>query len=133
MKVLVVEDDAETSAYVARGLKEQGHGVEVAANGRDGLFLALDQAYDVVIMDRMLPGMDGLSLVKSMRAGGMETPVIFLTALGGGGGGGGGAGARDFFEKAFLVLGADRGVQGARAAPADEGGGGEPGGGRPRA
>ena len=83
MKVLVVEDDAETSAYVARGLKEQGHGVEVAANGRDGLFLALDQNYDVVIMDRMLPGMDGLSLVKSMRAGGMETPVIFLTALGG--------------------------------------------------
>ena len=83
MKVLVVEDDTETSAYVARGLKEQGHGVEVAANGRDGLFLALDQTYDVVIMDRMLPGMDGLSLVKSMRAGGLETPVIFLTALGG--------------------------------------------------
>jgi two-component system OmpR family response regulator len=103
MKVLVVEDDAETAAYVARGLKEQGHGVEVAGNGRDGLFLALDQAYDVVIMDRMLPGMDGLSLVKSMRAGGMETPVIFLTALGGVGDRVEGleAGADDYLVKPF--------------------------------
>lgn len=83
MKVLVVEDDQETSAYVARGLRQQGHGVEVASNGRDGLFLALDQTYDVVIMDRMLPGMDGLNLLKSLRAGGVTTPVIFLTALGG--------------------------------------------------
>jgi two-component system, OmpR family, response regulator len=103
MKVLVVEDDAETSAYVARGLKEQGHGVEVASNGRDGLFLALDQSYDVVIMDRMLPGMDGLSLVKSMRAGGLETPVIFLTALGGVGERVEGleAGADDYLVKPF--------------------------------
>lgn len=103
MKVLVVEDDAETSAYVARGLKEAGHGVEVAANGRDGLFLALDQTYDVVIMDRMLPGMDGLSLVKSLRAGGMETPVIFLTALGGVGERVEGleAGADDYLVKPF--------------------------------
>jgi two-component system OmpR family response regulator len=103
MKVLVVEDDAETAAYVARGLKEQGHGVEVAANGRDGLFLALDQSYDVVIMDRMLPGLDGLSLVKSMRAGGLETPVIFLTALGGVGERVEGleAGADDYLTKPF--------------------------------
>src|ERR1700761_8448701 len=103
MKVLVVEDDAETSAYVARGLKEQGHGVEVAANGRDGLFLALDQSFDVVIMDRMLPGMDGLNLVKSLRAGGVETPVIFLTALGGVGDRVEGleAGADDYLVKPF--------------------------------
>ena len=103
MKVLVVEDDAETSAYVARGLKEQGHGVEIAATGRDGLYLALDQTYDVVIMDRMLPGMDGLSLVKSLRAGGMETPVIFLTALGGVGERVEGleAGADDYLVKPF--------------------------------
>ena len=103
MKVLVVEDDAETAAYVARGLKEQGHGVEVASNGRDGLFLALDQAYDVVVMDRMLPGMDGLSLVKSMRAGGLDTPVIFLTALGGVGDRVDGleAGADDYLVKPF--------------------------------
>ncbi len=103
MKVLVVEDDAETSAYVARGLKEQGHGVDVAADGRDGLFLALDQSFDVVIMDRMLPGMDGLNLVKSLRAGGVETPVIFLTALGGVGDRVEGleAGADDYLVKPF--------------------------------
>lgn len=103
MKVLVVEDDAETAAYVARGLKEQGHGVDVASNGRDGLFLALDQTYDVVVMDRMLPGLDGLSLVKSMRAGGMATPVIFLTALGGVGDRVDGleAGADDYLVKPF--------------------------------
>ena len=103
MKVLVVEDDAETSAYVARGLREQGHGVEIAANGRDGLFLALDQSYDVLVMDRMLPGMDGLNLVKSLRAGGVETPVIFLTAMGGVGDRVEGleAGADDYLVKPF--------------------------------
>ncbi len=103
MKVLVVEDDVETSAYVARGLKEQGHGVEIATTGRDGLFLALDQPFDVIVMDRMLPGMDGLSLVKSLRAGGMETPVIFLTALGGVGERVEGleAGADDYLVKPF--------------------------------
>ena len=103
MKVLVVEDDAETSAYVARGLKEQGHGVEVAASGRDGLFLGLDTSFDVIIVDRMLPGMDGMSVVKSLRAGGVETPVIFLTALGGVGDRVEGleAGADDYLVKPF--------------------------------
>jgi two-component system OmpR family response regulator len=103
MKVLVVEDDAETAAYVTRGLKEQGHGVDIAGDGRDGLFLALDQTFDVVVMDRMLPGMDGLNLVKSLRAGGVETPVIFLTALGGVGDRVEGleAGADDYLVKPF--------------------------------
>jgi two-component system OmpR family response regulator len=103
MKVLVVEDDVETSAYVARGLKEQGHSVDTASDGRDGLFLALDQSFDVVIMDRMLPGMDGLNLLKSLRAGGVETPVIFLTALGGVGDRVEGleAGADDYLMKPF--------------------------------
>ena len=103
MKVLVVEDDSETAAYVARGLKEQGHGVEVARDGRDGLFLALDQSFDVIVMDRMVPGMDGLSVVKSLRAGGVETPVIFLTALGGVGDRVEGleAGADDYLVKPF--------------------------------
>ena len=103
MKVLVVEDDVETSAYVARGLKEQGHSVDTAADGRDGLFLALDQSFDVVIMDRMLPGMDGLNLLKSLRASGVETPVIFLTALGGVGDRVEGleAGADDYLMKPF--------------------------------
>ena len=103
MRVLVVEDDAETAAYVARGLKEQGHGVEVAGDGRDGLFLALDQTFDVIVMDRMTPGMDGLSVVKSLRAGGVVTPVLFLTALGGVGDRVEGleAGADDYLVKPF--------------------------------
>ena len=103
MKVLVVEDDAETAAYVARGLKEQGHGVEVAADGRDGLFFALDQSFDVIIMDRMTPGMDGLTALKSMRAAAIRTPVIFLTALGGVGDRVEGleAGADDYLVKPF--------------------------------
>jgi len=103
MRVLVVEDDAETATYVARGLKEQGHGVEVAGDGRDGLFLALDQTFDVIVMDRMTPGMDGLSVVKSLRAGGVVTPVLFLTALGGVGDRVEGleAGADDYLVKPF--------------------------------
>ena len=103
MRVLVVEDDVETAAYVARGLKEQGHGVEVAGDGRDGLFLALDQTFDVIVMDRMTPGMDGLSVVKSLRAGGVVTPVLFLTALGGVGDRVEGleAGADDYLVKPF--------------------------------
>jgi two-component system OmpR family response regulator len=83
MKLLVVEDDAETSAYVARGLREQGHTVDVARTGRDGLFLAAGGEHDVVIVDRMLPGLDGLGLVQALRSAGVRTPVLFLTALGG--------------------------------------------------
>jgi two-component system OmpR family response regulator len=103
MKVLVVEDDAETAAYVSRGLKEQGHAVEVASDGRDGLFLALDQSFDVIVMDRMTPGMDGLAALKSMRAAGVAVPVIFLTALGGVGDRVEGleAGADDYLVKPF--------------------------------
>lgn len=103
MKVLVVEDDAETSAYIVRGLKEHGHAVEMAASGRDGLFLGVDASFDVIVMDRMLPGMDGLNLVKSLRAGGVETPVIFLTAMGGVGERVEGleAGADDYLVKPF--------------------------------
>jgi two-component system OmpR family response regulator len=83
MKVLVIEDDGETSAYVARGLREQGHVVDLAATGRDGLFLAADGGHDVLIVDRMLPGLDGVSLVRSLRETGIRTPVLFLTALAG--------------------------------------------------
>jgi two-component system OmpR family response regulator len=83
MKFLVVEDDAETAGYVTRGLKEQGYTADVAANGRDGSFLAGGMTYDAIIMDRMLPGIDGLSLVKKLREMGVKTPVLFLTALGG--------------------------------------------------
>lgn len=83
MKVLLIEDDPQTSAYIKRGLQELGHVVELAANGRDGLFLAGAQTYDVMIVDRMLPALDGLSMVKMIRAGGVKTPVLFLTTMAG--------------------------------------------------
>ena len=83
MKVLLIEDDGETSAYVARGLREQGHVVDLAATGRDGLFLAADGGHDVLIVDRMLPGLDGIGVVRALREAGVKAPVLFLTALGG--------------------------------------------------
>jgi two-component system OmpR family response regulator len=83
MKFLVVEDDSETAAYVTRGLREQGHAVDTVSTGRDGAFLAGNESYDAIIMDRMLPGMDGLALVKMLQELGVKTPVLFLTALGG--------------------------------------------------
>lgn len=83
MKILVIEDDKETADYVARGLREEGHVVDAADNGRDGLFLAADGAYELLIVDRMLPGLDGLALVKTVRGAGIKTPVLFLTTLGG--------------------------------------------------
>ena len=83
MKVLLIEDDQETSAYVARGLREQGHVVDLAATGRDGLFLGTDGGHDVLIVDRMLPGLDGIGLVQALRGTGVRAPVLFLTALGG--------------------------------------------------
>jgi two-component system, OmpR family, response regulator len=83
MKVLLIEDDQETASYVARGLRENGHVVDHAATGRDGLFLAADGGHDVLVVDRMLPGLDGLGLVRAMREAGVKAPVLFLTALGG--------------------------------------------------
>ena len=83
MKILVIEDDAETASYLANGLQESGHVVDHAANGRDGLFLATSGQYDVAIVDRMLPQLDGLSLVKAMRSAGVRTPVLFLSTMGG--------------------------------------------------
>jgi two-component system, OmpR family, response regulator len=83
MKVLLVEDDAKTTAYVKRWLEEYGHVVDSAANGRDGLFLAAGEVYDVMIVDRMLPSLDGLGIVKTARAAGVTTPVLFLTTMGG--------------------------------------------------
>jgi two-component system, OmpR family, response regulator len=79
----VIEDDQETADYVARGLREQGHAVDHAADGREGLFRAGEAPYDVLIIDRMLPGIDGLSTVRILREAELRTPVLFLTALGG--------------------------------------------------
>lgn len=82
MKVLVIEDDRQAASYLAKGLKEAGHVVDVANDGKEGLFLAGSEHYDVMIVDRMLPGRDGLSLVEILRATGNDTPVLFLSALG---------------------------------------------------
>ncbi len=82
MRILVIEDDAETAQFVARGLREGGNQVETANDGRDGLFQATAGSFDIIIVDRMLPQLDGLSLVRAARAAGVDTPVIFLTALG---------------------------------------------------
>lgn len=83
MKILVAEDDLETSAYVAQGLRELGHTLDVAHDGRDALMLAADGTYDVLILDRMMPGMAGIALIKALRAMEVTTPAIFLTALDG--------------------------------------------------
>lgn len=83
MKILVVEDDQETRRYLAAGLASEGFGVDCAANGRDALFLASGATYELIVVDRLLPGMDGLSLVKVLRGVGITVPVLFLTALDG--------------------------------------------------
>jgi two-component system, OmpR family, response regulator len=83
VKILVVEDDAETADYLVRSLTEAGHLVDRAPDGRDGLFLASGGGYDVMVVDRMLPGLDGLGLVRALRAAGVRTPALFLTARAG--------------------------------------------------
>jgi two-component system OmpR family response regulator len=81
-KILVVEDDDTTADYVTRGLEEHGYVVDRAKDGRDGLFHATDATYAAIVLDRMLPGMDGLAVLGAIRAAGVETPVIILSALG---------------------------------------------------
>jgi len=81
-RILLVEDDRQIADYVAAGLGEEGYTVDRADNGRDGLFLATDSQFDLVVLDRMLPGMDGLTLLKALRAAEVSVPVILLSALG---------------------------------------------------
>jgi two-component system OmpR family response regulator len=82
MRILLVEDDSEVARFVLKGLKEAGHSAEHATNGRDGLFLAASESFDVLVLDRMLPGgVDGVRLVETLRAQGNRTPVLFLSAL----------------------------------------------------
>ena len=83
MRILVVEDDRTTADYIADGLRREGHAVDALAQGRDALVRATTDEYDVLVVDRMLPGLDGLSLVKALRAARVATPVLFLTSLGG--------------------------------------------------
>jgi two-component system OmpR family response regulator len=82
MRILLIEDDDQTATYVSRGLRENGQIVEVSTDGKDGLFRATQEQFDLIIVDRMLPGLDGLAVVKSARAACVAAPVIMLTALG---------------------------------------------------
>ena len=83
MRILLVEDDIEAADYIAQGLRDEGHELHIAPDGRNGLFRATGEDWDLMIIDRMLPGLEGLTLTRTLRAGGIATPVLFLTALGG--------------------------------------------------
>lgn len=83
MRLLLVEDDAQMADYAAKGFTQAGHVVDVLEDGKHAMIQCLQAEYDVMVFDRMLPGMDGLSLVKSIRASGIKTPVLFLTAISG--------------------------------------------------
>jgi two-component system, OmpR family, response regulator len=83
MKILLVEDNERVAGFLVKGLREEGHTVDHAANGRDGLFFATSESYDTIIMDRILPGgIEGLGIVEALRATGNKTPILILSALG---------------------------------------------------
>lgn len=82
MRLLIVEDDEDVLAYICKGMKEAGHCVDTASNGKDGLFLATTEKYDALIVDRMLPELDGLTIIKTIRGAGNNTPALILSALG---------------------------------------------------
>jgi two-component system OmpR family response regulator len=83
MKILLIEDDAETALFIADGLSAERHDTTVAADGRVGLNRGMSESWDLLIVDRMLPELDGLTLVGKLRAAGIQTPILFLTTLGG--------------------------------------------------
>ena len=83
MKILVIEDDRRTGTYSAEGLREEGHAVDLIADGAEGLVQASVGHYDILVVDRMLPGLDGINLVRTLRGAKNRTPVLFLTSLGG--------------------------------------------------
>ena len=82
MRILIIEDDEKAAAYMAKGLSESGYTTEMAHSGKSGLLLAAAESFDLLIVDRMLPEMDGLSVVQHLRATGSTTPVLFVSALG---------------------------------------------------
>ena len=82
MRILLVEDDKETADYAVQGLAREGHSLRVATDGREALLLASCEDWDLLIVDRMLPHLDGVALMRMLRAGGTTTPALFLTALG---------------------------------------------------
>ena len=81
MRILLLEDDAALGDWIANGLREEGHVVDHFANGKDALLAAMGQDFDLLILDRMVPGLDGLAVLKSLRASKNTTPALFLTAL----------------------------------------------------
>src|ERR1700740_3151070 len=81
-KILVVEDDQRTAEFIAKGLKDEGYVVDCAFDGRDGLFHATDGSYDAIVLDRMLPGMEGMAVLQALRAAQIDVPVLILSALG---------------------------------------------------
>jgi DNA-binding response OmpR family regulator len=82
MRILVVEDDRNVAAFLVKGLRESGYTVDHAADGKEGLFLATSERYGALVVDRMLPSLDGLSIVRALRAAGDHTPALILSALG---------------------------------------------------
>ena len=82
MRILLIEDDAGVAGHVTKSLKASGHVVDHADDGKDGLFLAASERYDVLVVDRMLPNVDGLTIIQTLRASGNKTPTLILSALG---------------------------------------------------
>jgi two-component system OmpR family response regulator len=82
VRILVIEDDKDVASFIRNGLVQAGCNVDHAANGKDGLFLATTEKYDALVVDRMLPGIDGLTVIRTLRASAFTTPVLILSALG---------------------------------------------------
>jgi len=82
MHILIIEDDQQTAAYLRNGLEQSGHTVDHAADGKDGLFMAMETSFDLLVVDRMLPTLDGLSIIRTLRAADKSMPVLILSALG---------------------------------------------------
>jgi two-component system OmpR family response regulator len=82
VRILAVEDDDTVRSYIVKGLQEHGHTAEQADCGRDGLFMATTESFDAIVLDRMLPAPDGLTILKTLRASDVQTPVLILSALG---------------------------------------------------
>lgn len=82
VRILVIEDDATVRSYIVKGLEEHGHTAEATDNGRDGLFSAITETFDAIVLDRMLPAPDGMTILKVLRESKVKTPVLILSALG---------------------------------------------------
>lgn len=82
MQILVIEDDARVAEHIGKGLRAAGHLFRLESDGREGLLRAASESYDLIVVDRMLPNVDGLTIVQTIRATGDTTPVLFLSALG---------------------------------------------------